>query len=100
MTGSELNETLRSSGEPFDLAGFPQPPEWMASAVCAQVDPALFFIKKGGTARHAKAICAVCPVVAECLEYAMEFDEHGGYGIFGGLTAKERQRLRNQGDAA
>lgn len=44
--------------------------------------------------RKARSICAVCPVVEECLEYALERREV--YGIWGGKTERERQRIRKQ----
>jgi len=41
----------------------------------------------------AKKICGDCPVRLLCLEYALEQKEV--YGIWGGLTRAERQRLVN-----
>ena len=37
---------------------------------------------------EAKALCAACPVRAECLEFALETGQV--HGIWGGLTAQER----------
>lgn len=42
----------------------------------------------------AKQICALCPVTAECLEYALVNGEN--YGIWGGMTAQERTDLRRK----
>jgi WhiB family redox-sensing transcriptional regulator len=39
----------------------------------------------------AKAICARCPVLAECRSWAIS---HEAYGIWGGLTEHQRARLR------
>jgi len=39
----------------------------------------------------AKAICAECPVRAECLDYALDIREP--HGIWGGLTEAERRLL-------
>ncbi|NIR37006.1 MAG: WhiB family transcriptional regulator, partial [Actinobacteria bacterium] len=39
----------------------------------------------------AKAICQVCPVQVDCLEFAMEIREP--YGIWGGLTETERRQV-------
>jgi len=36
----------------------------------------------------AKKLCAQCPIKQECLEYAVEAEEE--WGIWGGLTARER----------
>lgn len=65
-------------------------PKWMRSALCAQVDPELWF-PEGGSARPAKAICGGCQVRAECLDYALASAEQ--FGIWGGLSARERRRL-------
>lgn len=39
----------------------------------------------------AKRICSECSVVDECLNYALH---HESYGIWGGLTERERQTMR------
>ena len=66
--------------------------EWQERALCAQTDPEAFFPEKGGSTREAKRICAGCEVRAECLEYALANDER--FGIWGGLSERERRRLR------
>ena len=67
---------------------------WQADALCAQTDPEAFFPEKGGSTRDAKRVCNECPVREACLEYAMENDER--FGIWGGLSERERRRLRKQ----
>ncbi|MDU5308733.1 MAG: WhiB family transcriptional regulator, partial [Varibaculum cambriense] len=47
---------------------------------------------KGGSTREAKAVCELCEVRDECLSYALENDER--FGIWGGLSERERRRLR------
>lgn len=42
--------------------------------------------------RVAKAICQVCPIIEECLELSFEADN--SKGIWGGLTEKERRKLK------
>lgn len=42
-------------------------------------------------AEAAKAVCARCPVQAECLDYALESGD--AHAILGGLTPAERRRL-------
>lgn len=66
--------------------------DWQERALCAQTDPEAFFPEKGGSTREAKRICAGCEVRAECLEYALAFDER--FGIWGGLSERERRRLK------
>lgn len=67
---------------------------WMQLAACRGVDPALFFPERGASTREAKAACAVCPVQAECLDYAM--DNGLKFGIWAGLSERERRRIRRQ----
>jgi WhiB family redox-sensing transcriptional regulator len=84
----------------------------MDLALCAQTDPEAFFPEKGGSVRYAKGVCngrpasqgsshhgpqdAInpCPVRAECLAYALEHDER--FGIWGGLSERERRRLKRE----
>ena len=66
--------------------------EWQEQALCAQTDPEAFFPEKGGSTREAKRICMACQVRDECLEYALTHDER--FGIWGGLSERERRRLR------
>jgi hypothetical protein len=63
---------------------------WTEQALCTKADPEIFFPPKGDAGKHAKRICAQCPVRAECLDYAIAADEK--HGIWGGLNRAERQR--------
>ena len=73
---------------------------WRADALCASVDGGLastFFSEELQDIATAKRICANCPVMAECLEGAIDRNEP--YGVWGGqlflngrvLTAKRRR---------
>lgn len=73
---------------PTDLAEL----GWQDKALCAEVDPELFFPEKGGSSRAAKRVCRSCEVRAECLRYALERDER--FGIFGGMSERERRRVK------
>ncbi len=79
-----------------ELPGFPTTDAipWQERALCAQVDPEAFFPEKGGSTREAKQICTRCEVRAECLEYALDKDER--FGIWGGLSERERRRLKRR----
>jgi WhiB family transcriptional regulator, redox-sensing transcriptional regulator len=68
--------------------------DWQDRALCAQTDPEAFFPEKGGSTREAKKVCRGCEVRAECLEYALEHDER--FGIWGGLSERERRRLKRE----
>ncbi len=70
------------------------PLAWQSDSLCAQTDPEAFFPEKGGSTRDAKRICTSCEVKARCLDYALENDER--FGIWGGLSERERRKLRKQ----
>ena len=74
------------------------PLSWQTDALCAQTDPEAFFPEKGGSTRDAKRICTTCEVKAQCLEYALQNDER--FGIWGGLSERERRRLRRSSKSA
>ena len=66
--------------------------QWQERALCAQTDPEAFFPEKGGSTREAKRICLGCEVKDRCLDYALAHDER--FGIWGGLSERERRRLK------
>lgn len=66
---------------------------WMDNALCAQIDTEIFFPEKGGSVRIAKSICGRCEVASECLQYALDNAER--FGIWGGLTERERRKLKH-----
>ncbi|MGP3952618.1 WhiB family transcriptional regulator [Streptomyces sp. 7N604] len=68
-------------------------PDW-EQALCAQTGPEFFFPEAGGSTREAKRVCLACEERAQCLEYALVNDER--YGVWGGLSEKERARLRRR----
>jgi len=70
------------------------PLSWQSDALCAQTDPEAFFPEKGGSTRDAKRICTTCDVRDECLEYALQNDER--FGIWGGLSERERRKLKRR----
>jgi WhiB family redox-sensing transcriptional regulator len=73
------------------------PLAWQTDALCAQTDPEAFFPEKGGSTRDAKRICTTCEVKAQCLDYALQNDER--FGIWGGLSERERRKLRRSRSA-
>jgi WhiB family redox-sensing transcriptional regulator len=73
--------------------------DWRHRARCRDVEPETFFpIGTTGPAeaqtQAAKAICALCPVQAECLEWALGAGSSSEFGIWGGLTEEERRSMR------
>ncbi|MBA2426413.1 MAG: WhiB family transcriptional regulator [Actinobacteria bacterium] len=71
----------------------PPSPRWHVLAACdgTDEDGTIFFPEHGHSAARAKAICARCPVVEQCLEWAIQ---HEDSGVWGGTTAPERVELR------
>lgn len=65
--------------------------DWQADAACRRVDPEIFFPSGEDEARPAKEFCGSCPVRLRCLGFALTAGER--FGVWGGLTAKERNRL-------
>ena len=67
---------------------------WQDFANCLGVDPDLFFLERGASTREAKEVCRRCVVRGECLEYALRNGEK--FGIWGGMSERERRRIRRQ----
>ena len=78
------------------MAASPDPEHlnWVDLALCAEVDPEIFFPERGGSVKAAKSVCRACESRAECLDYALEHDEP--WGIWGGMTERERRMLARQ----
>ena len=88
---------------PADLADLFRPRpyhdlSWQDDALCAQVDHALFYPDKGGSAKEAKQVCLACPVQAQCLRYALGTDDR--FGVWGAMSERERRKIRDKGLAA
>ncbi|MBM3683144.1 MAG: WhiB family transcriptional regulator [Actinobacteria bacterium] len=65
---------------------------WQRLANCLGVDPDLFFPERGASTREAKEVCRGCVVRESCLEFAITNGEK--FGIWGGLSERERRRIR------
>lgn len=63
---------------------------WAARAACRGVDPERLFVQ-GAAQREATVICRHCPVQVECLADAL--DNRVPFGVWGGLTERERRAL-------
>lgn len=78
-TEVHLPQTL---ADPSDLA-------WADQGACRGTTVNFFTTKKAALAEQV-ALCNVCPVNKECLEYALNNEE---FGTWGGLTEAERKDL-------
>jgi WhiB family redox-sensing transcriptional regulator len=63
---------------------------WVAKALCTATDPDELFVR-GAAQRKAAIICRHCPVVQQCAADAL--DNQVEYGIWGGLTERQRRAL-------
>jgi WhiB family redox-sensing transcriptional regulator len=76
----------------FETTITPAGTGWQERALCAQTGADFFFPEPGSSVREAKRICGMCEMRSACLEYAMDNDER--FGVWGGLSEKERLELR------
>jgi WhiB family redox-sensing transcriptional regulator len=71
---------------------------WVARAACINADPETFFppgkANVPGWDTGAKAVCARCPVVAECLAHALT--DPRVQGVWGGTNEAERREMRRK----
>ena len=63
-------------------------------AVCAEpgVDPNIFHDVHYKAIYESKKLCNRCPLVMKCLDFALDNEEE--WGVWGGLSADERRKLR------
>jgi WhiB family transcriptional regulator, redox-sensing transcriptional regulator len=67
---------------------------WKTLGRCHGMAPDVFFPEKNRWAeKTAKAICAGCPVEAQCMDYAIANSE---VGVWGGTTERQRNKIRNR----
>ena len=71
--------------------------DWRELALCRQSDADYWFPETtGNSATHtlAKRICEQCPVIEQCLQFALDNNER--YGIWGGKSEHQRARLKSE----
>lgn len=68
------------------------PGDWIFEAACTDSTPDAWFPELGESTKAAKEICHTCPVINECLEYALANSER--WGVWGGLATGERAALK------
>ena len=75
--------------------------DWRDQAACKGMDSDVFFPDgqgRGGsnaiTYRRALAICGNCEVTGECLEYSLMPNQRAQFGIWGGMTTRQRRKVK------
>lgn len=63
---------------------------WAVRAACLTTSPDELFVR-GAAQREAREVCFNCPVRMECMADAL--DSHVPFGVWGGLTERERRAL-------
>lgn len=65
---------------------------WQYRAKCRGLEPSIFFNDEFQTkpSNSYRRICAECPVISECLEYALVYNLQG---VWGGTTDRDRRRI-------
>jgi transcription factor WhiB len=81
--GVTVSAGLRTTAVPWTLPS--------GAAACRGADACLFFPEPGESDAQAKAICAVCPVQAECLAAALANGER--YGVWGGVNLEAGEHV-------
>lgn len=73
--------------------------DWRHKAICRDEDPELFFpVGNSGPAllqaAEAKTVCRRCPVVSDCLAWALASGQDNG--VWGGMSEDERRALKRR----
>jgi WhiB family transcriptional regulator, redox-sensing transcriptional regulator len=105
MLVKSFTSWIEMPARPHPRAAGPVPPEgvdimdWRHQAACREVDPELFFpIGNTGPALlqidEAKQVCRRCPVMDECLRWAIDSGQDAG--VWGGMSEDERRALKRR----
>ncbi|POX58876.1 hypothetical protein C3492_35690 [Streptomyces sp. Ru62] len=89
----------KTNGNPTPIIAIPLAdpsvpyPEITGDEPCLQ-DPDFWFPEQGVNAGPAKAFCRTCPIMADCLSWALANPHLAGEGVWGGTTRTERNAAR------
>lgn len=74
--------------------------DWRYRAECRNEDPELFFPISGNSGpalrqlEEARAVCNRCPVIDECLRWALATGQDAG--VWGGMSEADRRALKRR----
>lgn len=91
MTKTPITIDLAKKGQLTTMLTNLEFPDFGSEAACFGQDTELFYSDDTKDIAAAKAICADCPLIQECATWAVQHEE---FGVFGGLSAKERNLMR------
>ncbi|MFE6031261.1 WhiB family transcriptional regulator [Streptomyces niveus] len=83
-------ESFLASGTPGEGNAVNAPSNWSGQGACRTITPDALFVQ-GQEQNRAKSVCLGCHVRTECLAYALDNREE--FGIWGGMTERERRAL-------
>ena len=95
MWGGSRGERTGSFAEGRDSSASGRP----SASAYRGMDSSLFFPARGELTTAAKSVCESCQVRYECLESSLTTPAEK-FGIWGGLSERERRRVRQAGNAA
>ena len=72
---------------------------WQDSASCKDADSRIFLSGVTSRVNQAKAVCATCSVVEQCLAFALAHEDYEPH-VYGGLTGEERRKYSQLESAA
>lgn len=82
------------SDQPLDVSNRKEPDRWRERSACLGAPVDTFFPAPSGDHLDAIAICARCPVIAECREEALTGPVYADLGVRAGLSHKQQIKLR------
>lgn len=86
----QLQTPTRTAATTPSLVGSTVEGDWTARAACRGIDPDELFVQ-GAAQNRAKTRCLGCVVRTECLADAL--DNRVEFGVWGGMTERERRAL-------
>ena len=89
-----LHDAETAEGEAASVLDLLTRPSWQRRAACRAFPELSWFPERGQDVTVIKAICRACDVREQCLDFALEVNDL--HGFWGGVSGRERQRLRRQ----
>lgn len=72
------------------------PGRWASTGICGAAEAeGIDYFASPSRVGPAKARCLSCPVLAQCIDYALRTPDGAALGVWGGLSLKERDAVRS-----